>query len=136
MGDRVFMKSVILLSHGSQSQASQAEVAELARKIAREGSFAYVQYAYLGSAEPLFLDAVGQLVQRGALEIVVLLHFLNSGNHVAEDVPALLAAAERQHPAVKFLSTQPAGLHPALPALCFDLIQNAQPFSGGSHAQT
>ena len=129
------MKSVILLSHGSQAQASQSEVGELARKIARAGSFAYVQYAYLSSAEPLFADAVQQLVQRGAAEIVVLLHFLNSGNHVTEDVPALIAAAEQQHPAVKFLVTQPAGLHPALPALCIDLIQHAQPFSGGSHAQ-
>ncbi len=120
------MKSVILLSHGSPSQASQAEVAELARKIAREGTFPYVQYAYLSAAAPLFADAVQQLVQRGATNIVVLLHFLNTGNHVLEDVPALVAAAQNQYPDVFFSITRPVGLHPALPALCSDLIQETE----------
>ena len=52
------MKAILLLSHGSKSLASQAEVAELGRRIAREGECAYVQHAYLDIAEPLFADAV------------------------------------------------------------------------------
>ncbi len=120
------MKSVILLSHGSKSAASQAEVAELARRIAREGGFAYVQHAYLGSAEPLFADAVRQLVSRGASEVIVVLHFLNAGNHVSEDVPLLLEEVRKNHPNVHFSATRPVGLHPVIPALCCDLIREVQ----------
>lgn len=129
------MKAIILLSHGSQSLASQAEVAELGRKIARESECAYVQHAYLDSAEPLFADAVQRLVMRGAAEIVVVLHFLNSGNHVTQDIPELLESARKQYPGVLFHVTRPVGLHPVIPALCSDLIREAltQPQTGENH---
>lgn len=127
------MKAVIVLSHGSKSTAAQAEVAELARRIAREGGFAYVQPAYLDSAEPLFADAVTQLAGRGAADITVVLHFLNSGNHVTRDVPELVRAASEKHPGISFKVTRPLGLHPVIPALCFDLIREAQQ-AGDSHA--
>jgi len=117
------MRAIILLSHGSQSLSSQAEVAELGRRIAREGECAYVQHAYLDIAEPLFAHAVKQLVSRGAKEIVVVLHFLNSGNHVSRDIPSLLAEARKNFPDVVFYVTRPVGLHPVIPALCSDLIR-------------
>ena len=128
------MRAIILLSHGSQSLASQAEVAELGRRIAREGECAYVQHAYLDTAEPLFADAVKTLVLRGAKEIVVVLHFLNSGNHVTRDIPELLEDARKHFPEVVFHVTRPVGLHPVIPALCSDLIKEAltQPHSGES----
>jgi sirohydrochlorin ferrochelatase len=119
------MRAIILLSHGSKSLASQAEVAELGRRIAREGECAYVQHAYLDTAEPLFADALKQLVTRGAKEIVVVLHFLNTGNHVTRDIPELLEQARKNHPEVVFHSTRPVGLHPVIPALCSDLIREA-----------
>jgi len=129
------MKAIILLSHGSKSLASQAEVAELGRRIAREGECAYVQHAYLDTAEPLFADAVKQLIMRGAQEIVVVLHFLNSGNHVTRDVPDLVNEARKQYPEVVFHVTRPVGLHPVMPALCSDLIREVltQPHSGENH---
>lgn len=127
------MKATILLSHGSKSLASQAEVAELGRRIAREGECAYVQHAYLDTAEPLFADAVKLLVARGAQEIVVVLHFLNSGNHVTEDVPELVASARKHYPNVIFHVTRPVGLHPVIPALCSDLIREALTYSGENH---
>lgn len=119
------MRAIILLSHGSQTLASQAEVAELGRRIAREGECAYVQHAYLDIAEPLFAHAVKQLVSRGAKEIVVVLHFLNTGNHVTRDIPQLLGEARKNYPEVLFHATRPVGLHPVIPALCSDLIREA-----------
>lgn len=119
------MRAIILLSHGSQTLASQAEVAELGRRIAREGECAYVQHAYLDIAEPLFAHAVKQLVSRGAKEIVVVLHFLNTGNHVTRDIPQLLGEARKNYPEVLFHVTRPVGLHPVIPALCSDLIREA-----------
>lgn len=129
------MKAILLLSHGSQSLAAQAEVAELGRRIAREGACAYVQHAYLDTAEPLFADAAKQLVMRGAKEIVVVLHFLNSGNHVTRDIPELLDAARKQYPEVVFHVTRPIGLHPVISALCSDLIREAltHPHPGENH---
>ena len=129
------MKAILLLSHGSKSLASQAEVAELGRRIAREGECAYVQHAYLDTAVPLFADAVKQLIVRGAKEIVVVLHFLNSGNHVTRDVPELVDEARKHYPEVVFHVTRPVGLHPVMPALCSDLIREVltQLNSGENH---
>jgi len=127
------MRAIILLSHGSKSLASQAEVAELGRRIAREGECAYVQHAYLDSAEPLFSEAVKQLVTRGAAEIIVVLHFLNSGNHVTQDAPALIEEARQQYPGVSFHMTRPVGLHPVIPALCMDLVRETVTQLGGQH---
>ncbi|MBP9866190.1 MAG: CbiX/SirB N-terminal domain-containing protein [Candidatus Omnitrophica bacterium] len=117
------MRAILLLSHGSKSLASQAEVAELGRRIAREGECAYVQHAYLDTAEPLFTNALETLIVRGATQIVVVLHFLNTGNHVTRDIPELLEQARKKYPEIVFYVTRPVGLHPVIPALCSDLIR-------------
>jgi sirohydrochlorin ferrochelatase len=59
-------------------------------------------------------DAIARCVASGARRIVAVPYFLHTGTHVCEDLPALLEAAERQHPQVEFLLGDYIGLSPRL----------------------
>lgn len=94
------MKALILLSHGSRRRQSNEEMQALAAQVARFDStpFDEVVACFQQFAAPSFEQAVQALVGRGVTEAVVLPLFLASGNHVLEDVPAMVAAARSRHP--------------------------------------
>lgn len=93
------MKSLLLVAHGSRRKESNEEVAELAEAIKQktQQQFANTKYAFLELAQPSIEDAVDDLVNAGAKQIVVLPYFLSAGRHVHEDVPEIINAKRAQY---------------------------------------
>ena len=58
---------------------------------------------------PNVSDGVKVLAEAGATKIVVLPYFLAPGTHVIDDMPELIAAAEKNYPAVSFTVAQHLG---------------------------
>ena len=84
------MKALLVVAHGSRRQASNDEVREITKRLAdRAGEeFGDIRCAFLELAEPSIPDGIGQCVDAGADEVIVLPYFLSAGRHVTEDIPA------------------------------------------------
>ena len=107
----------LLISHGSRAPRSGQEVASLAKKIFKKSKLELYGHAFLEVCEPTIPQGIQRLVARGATQVIVLLNFLNSGNHVKRDIPGIVKEAKRRHPGVRFLIAPPIGLHPSVPNL-------------------
>ncbi len=90
-------KGLLLVAHGSRRTASNLEVAQLAEQLqaSLQADFMLVKPAFLELAEPSIPEGVAGCVAAGARSVVVLPYFLNSGRHVAEDIPAEIEKARQ-----------------------------------------
>lgn len=113
------MKALVIIAHGSRRAESNEEVANLAEQVRQraEQHYAIVEHAFLELAEPALPDVIESLIEHGSDEIVILPYFLNSGNHVREDIPTLLSNARHDHPACEFKLAQPIGMYAGMPEL-------------------
>jgi len=119
------MTAALIVSHGSHSDETRREVEELLAKIKDEHLVDILQYAFLDVDSPTIPQGVENCVRAGARHVIVVLNFLNSGKHVDEDIPQLVAAARAQHPNVRISLTKPVGQHEKIPALFCDLIRGS-----------
>jgi sirohydrochlorin ferrochelatase len=103
------MKGLVVIAHGSRRAASNEEVAELAKAIARQPGqpFDRVSAAFLELAEPSIPDGIVACAESGCSEVVVMPYFLSAGRHVAEDIPALIAEARARLPAEVRITVRP-----------------------------
>lgn len=113
------MKALLIISHGSRREESNEEVRKLASDIAeKNSSINRVGCAFLSLSEPTIDKAVSDLVQQGALEIMVFPFFLSAGNHVAKDIPEIIKNEEQKYSGVIFKMVSHLG---AIKGIC-DLI--------------
>ena len=73
-------------------------------------------------ARPSIADAVAKCAAAGAKRVVVAPYFLSRGRHITEDIPALVASAQAEHPGVECIVADPIGETrplPHLPVLCW-----------------
>lgn len=96
------MQALLLVAHGSRREASNVEVFKLAEIIAShpDQAFGCVHAAFLELAEPSIPAGIHQCVAEGATEVRVLPYFLNTGRHVAEDIPHEVDKARAELPSV------------------------------------
>jgi len=107
-------RGLLIVDHGTRATAHNRHLEELAEAVARERPEWLVQHAHMELAEPDFAQGIERLVERGADEILVHLHFLGAGFHVRESIPALLAEARARHPQLPIEATEPLGRDPQL----------------------
>lgn len=105
------MKALLIVAHGSRRQASNREVVELAETIkARpDNHFDVIETAFLELADTLIPDGIEQCARAGATHIVIMPYFLNSGRHVTEDIPAVIASVKPHYPDIDIMITQHVG---------------------------
>ncbi|MCW8831457.1 MAG: CbiX/SirB N-terminal domain-containing protein [Gammaproteobacteria bacterium] len=91
------MNALLLVAHGSRRQQSNEEVRLLADKLkSRCGeSFPIIHAGFLELAEPLIPDGLQKCIDDGASRVTVLPYFLNTGRHVAEDIPDIIDEFKR-----------------------------------------
>lgn len=121
------MKALLLISHGSKSAKATDEVVCLARtlKAKMSSNYGIVEHAFLDVEKPSIPEGIEACVRRGAAEIIVLPHFLVSGNHVLKDIPAHIESAKAKYPAVRFFVAPFLGSHEAIADLLIHLAGKA-----------
>jgi sirohydrochlorin ferrochelatase len=119
------MKSLILIAHGSRRQQSNDEVHDLTEALRRQAGEALdrVECAFLELAEPAIPEAIDAAAAAGSDIIYVLPYFLNSGRHVAEDIPGIVGEKRRQYPDIELIQTPILGAAPGILDLLLDLIE-------------
>jgi len=113
----------VVFAHGSRLEAANDSVRMIASELAKAGNLELVGIAFLDCTPPTLETAVGQLVRRGATEIVVVPYFLTMGRHAAEDLPRISAEASRIHKEVVIHIAAAMDGHPALAEV---LLQRAR----------
>ena len=96
------MRGLLLFAHGSRNPAWAREFETLRDEIKRLAPERVVELCYLELCTPDFAAGVQALVAKGAGEIEVVPIFFAPGKHTVEDLPALIAAAQAQHPELRF----------------------------------
>jgi len=86
----------VLLAHGSRDPQWPAAIQAVATRIRQLDPAALVRCAYLESAQPDLITAIGELIAEGAQTIAVWPMFLGLGYHARADLPRLIAAAQAQ----------------------------------------
>ena len=117
------MNTLIILAHGSRRQESNAEIASLAKQVEKcsDNEYDITAYAFLELAEPDLSQCIENMITYGASDITIFPYFLNSGNHVTCDIPALIKEANAQYPDCRFRLTSFIGKHKDIPNLILEL---------------
>ncbi len=94
------MNALVMIAHGSRREEANTEFIALVERVRNTASWTYefIEHCFLEIASPSLTEAVDHAIERGARDISVFPYFLNSGNHVLRDIPAMIDHLKRQHP--------------------------------------
>jgi sirohydrochlorin ferrochelatase len=109
--------AVLLIAHGSREPSANADLHELAARLAAAGEYAIVEACFLELAEPDIPTGGDRCVARGATQVLMIPYFLSAGVHLRCDLTAARAELSRRHPRVEFRLGSPLGPHPLLDSL-------------------
>jgi len=110
------MKALLLIAHGSRRKESNDEVFLLVEKLKMNCAEQYniVEGCFLEIAAPLMPIGIKNCIDAGATSITILPYFLNSGNHVVEDIPNIVNQIKPLHPDVEIKIAEHIGASDAL----------------------
>ena len=74
----------------------------------------------------LIPDGIKQCVAEGALSIIVLPYFLNSGKHVVEDIPNIVNGIKGQYPDIEISIAPHLGASPLMIDIIIASADNAK----------
>jgi sirohydrochlorin cobaltochelatase len=103
---------VVLIAHGARDRRWHEPFEKMRDDIATRLPGAKVALSYMEFAPPQFEEAVLDLIDAGVRRVLVVPVFLSGGGHVANDIPALVAAERARHPNTVFEVTGALGEEP------------------------
>ncbi|HUZ44687.1 MAG TPA: sirohydrochlorin chelatase [Acidimicrobiales bacterium] len=103
-------EALLLVGHGSRSEASDAEMHALHRMVAAALPEVDVALGFLEMSEPPAGRVIDELVAAGASRVVVLPLVLFGAGHAKSDVPAIVVEARSRHTQVDIRFGSPLGL--------------------------
>ncbi|KAK9818272.1 hypothetical protein WJX72_009874 [[Myrmecia] bisecta] len=109
--------AVIIVDHGSRLRESNNMLFEFADLYRNTTGRSFVEVAHMELASPSIADAMGKVAARGAKKVIVAPYFLSRGRHIQEDIPALVAAAQKDHPDLECTIAEPIGIDPLMAQL-------------------
>ena len=121
-------ESILLLGHGSPKQGANnlERVAEMLHGMMHAGCKEdCVKVAYLQFAEPGIMETIKDRVEKGAKKIILHPFFLSAGMHVTKDIPEMIEEARTLYPDVRFIYTEPLGIHEKLAHIVMERISAA-----------
>lgn len=114
----------IVVGHGSRSAESAAAFQRFVQDYAARHPQEVIRFAYLQLAQPTLESVMHELAQECAV-VTLLPLFLFAAGHVKNDIPLLVARAERDFPNTRFVIAQPLGVHLALAELLCQRLHEA-----------
>jgi sirohydrochlorin cobaltochelatase len=94
---------LLIMAHGSPDPRANRPIYALAQRIRAYGHYAAVVVCFMDLNRPSIAGAIDALSARGISNLIVVPYFLHLGNHVVDDLPAIIADARARHPASTIL---------------------------------
>ena len=107
---------VILIAHGARDRRWHEPFERMRDALASRLPEARVALSFMEFAKPTLAEATAELADKGARRVLVVPVFLSGGGHVANDVPALVAAEKARHPGIEFEVSGALGEEPEVTA--------------------
>jgi sirohydrochlorin cobaltochelatase len=124
MLDPIDQRGLLLIGHGTRSDAGRRQILELAAAIERQLPPIPVQPAFLELAQPTIEEGIERLTASGVKQVVAVPLLLFAAGHAKRDVPrAVMAAADRRGLAAAI--TPPFGCEQAILDLSHRRCQEA-----------
>ena len=118
-------RTIILIAHGSRRTEANEEVHRLAQELAASLKADQFLVAFLDAvAQPNIPETIDKAVAKGSNRILLLPYFLNTGNHVTRDIPAIVEEKRREYPQVTIKIAKHFGSHPRIVAILRDMVTN------------
>jgi sirohydrochlorin cobaltochelatase len=118
-------EGLLLVGHGSRSQASQAEMTQIAARVEAALPDVRVDLGYLEMSEPPAGPVLDELVADGCTRVVVLPLMLLAAGHGKSDVPAVVVEGRLRHPDVEIAFGSPLGVTHELVGTLGDAVRAA-----------
>jgi sirohydrochlorin cobaltochelatase len=116
---------LLIMAHGSPSPASNAPIYGVAKRVRAVGRYDAVTVCFMDLNKPSIPAAIDDMTERGIHQIIAMPYFLQLGNHVKEDLPALVAAARVRHPASTILLAEHLAYDRLLVSVIADRVAEA-----------
>ena len=117
--------AVVLVAHGSRSEAGRAEMSALAEGVAAARPVLPVRLGYLELSEPSATAVMDELLSSGAQDVVVVPVMLHAAGHSKSDVPAVVAEARARYPDARVTYARPFGVDHGLLCLGRSRLERA-----------
>ena len=114
--------AILLVDHGSRRAEANAQLEELAARLAARAADRVVRFAHMELAPPSIAEGLAACVADGAREIVVHPYFLGPGSHTRSDIPRLVEEAAARHPGVRVRVSEPLGIDERIVELILDRV--------------
>ncbi len=106
--------ALLVMVHGSPRPESNNDMFRVLQTVRTRGVYPIVEVGFMECNQPTIPDAIETCVSQGAARVIAVPYFLHTGNHVADDLPTLLEAAQEKHPNVEFLMGDYIGHDPQI----------------------
>jgi cobalt transport protein ATP-binding subunit len=113
------------VGHGSRDADGVDEFWALASTIRDAVGDLLTGFGFIELASPTVDEAIDDLIERGATEIVSVPLVLLAAGHLKNDGPAALARARARHPEVRFSLARDLGIEPGVLEITADRIRDA-----------
>jgi sirohydrochlorin cobaltochelatase len=122
---RLQRTGLLIMAHGSPHPESNAPIYGIAKRVRACGRYADVTVCFMELNQPSIPDAIDDIIGRGIDHIIATPYFLQLGNHVKDDLPAIIAAARVRHPASTILLTEHLAYDRLLVSVIADRVAEA-----------
>jgi sirohydrochlorin ferrochelatase len=122
---RLQRTGLLVMAHGSPNPASNAPIYGIAKRVRASRRYAAVTVCFMDLNKPSIADAIDDLTERGIHQIIAMPYFLQLGNHVKDDLPAIIAAARLRHPASTILMAEHLAYDRMLVSVIADRVAEA-----------
>lgn len=107
-------QALLVMVHGSPRPIANNDMFAVVDVIRERGVYPIVEVGFMEINEPSIPEAIERCVAQGAERVLAVPYFLHTGNHVTDDLPTLLEAAQARYPQVEFLMGDYLGHDPLL----------------------
>jgi len=115
--------AVLLIAHGSRRESANADLRELAGRLAAQGRWRIVVPSFLELAEPDVTAGAALCIAAGATRVLMVPYFLSAGVHLLRDLTAARDDLRARHPGATFVLGPPLGPHPLLDRLVLARVE-------------
>jgi len=126
---RLQRTGLLIMAHGSPHPESNAPIYAIAERVRACGRYAAVTICFMDLNQPSIPDAIDNMSGRGIKHIIATPYFLQLGNHVNDDLPAIIAAARIRHSASTILLTEHLAYDRLLVSVVAVPVDKEQPHS-------
>lgn len=91
-------RAVLLIGHGSKLAGSNTALEQVVGALREQEPATFFQAAFLELQSPNILEGIELCLREGADEVVVVPYFVQTGRHVVEDIPRIVAEAKARFP--------------------------------------